>query len=116
MHKVMLELFVSRYFLTDERTNADRDPKSLAKTHKIDTQSNHRLKLNCAMVKLVISPFLLSKFIGIMFHEFWYCEKCTIKNTYMIFSIVRPLTDHSAILVKNFPAVGVYLVNFGSRG
>ena len=60
MHKVMLELFVSRYLLTDERTNADRDHKSLSKTHKIDTHSNHRLKLNCAMVTLVISPFLLS--------------------------------------------------------
>ena len=60
MHKVMLELFVSRYLLTDERTNADRDHKSLSKTYKIDTHSNHRLKLNCAMVTLVISPFLLS--------------------------------------------------------
>ena len=80
------------------------------------------------MVTLVISPFLLSpltlfessyskkKFIGIMFHEFWYCENGAIKNPYMIYSIMRPLTDHSAILVKNFPAVGVYLVNFGSRG
>ena len=123
-----LEQFVSRYLLTDERTNADRDHKSLSKTHKIDTHSNHRLKLNCAMVTLVISPFLLSpltlfessyskkKFIGIMFHEFWYCENGAIKNPYMIYSIMRPLTDHSAILVKNFPAVGVYLVNFGSRG
>ena len=61
MHKVMLELFVSRYLLTDERTNADRDHKRLSKTHKIDTHSNHRLKLNCAMVTLVISPFLLSR-------------------------------------------------------
>ena len=124
-----LEQFVSKYLLTDERTNADRDHKSLSKTLKIDTHSNHRLKLNCAMVTLVISPFLLSplthslriilqekKIIGIMFHELWYCENGVIKHPYMIYSITRPLTDHSAILVKNFPAVGIYLVHFGSRG
>ena len=37
MDKVMLELFVRRYLLTEERTNADRDHKRLSKTHKIDT-------------------------------------------------------------------------------
>ena len=60
MDKVMLELFVRRYLLTKERTNADRDHKRLSKTQNIDTPSNHRLKLNCAMVTLVISPILLS--------------------------------------------------------
>ena len=59
MHKV-LELVVRRYLLTDELTNADRHHKRLSKTHKMDTHSNHRLKINCAMVTLVISPFLLS--------------------------------------------------------
>ena len=40
MHK---ELFVRRYLLTDERTNADRDHKRLSKTHKIDTYSKINL-------------------------------------------------------------------------
>ena len=57
----MLELFVSRYMPTNERTNADRDHKILTKQHKTDTHSNHILNTIVQIAKLVItSPFLLS--------------------------------------------------------
>ena len=51
-------------------------------------------------------PNRKKKFIGIMFHEFWYCENGAIKNPYMIYSIMLPLTDHSAILVIKLSSCG----------